>query len=94
MRTHNTIFGPETEHSPPSRKRKFRYVVKLIDLIERPFGLEDLCDEEYIEAQLAELTEGGERVVAVTRGVGEVLVTLASIRANFPRTPILPSPKA
>ncbi len=55
---------------------EFRYIVKNIPLDERPFGLDDLCEEEYIEGQLAELTENGERVVAITRDHEDLMVIL------------------
>jgi len=82
VRTHSTIFGPETEHNPPSRKRKFHYIVKIIPLDSRPFGLDDLCEEEYVEAQLAELTENGERVVAITRDHEDLMVVLMTAQGG------------
>lgn len=68
----NTLSSIKSKNKLP----EFRYIVKIIPLDERPFGLDDLCEEEYIEAQLAELTEGGERVVAITRDHEDLMVIL------------------
>jgi len=65
MRTDNTIFGPETEHNPPSRKRKFRHLIKHLDMVERPFVLSNLSTEEYVETCLDEMTEGGEQIISI-----------------------------
>ena len=68
----NTLSSIKSKNKLP----EFRYIVKIIPLDERPFGLDNLCEEEYIEAQLAELTEGGERVVAITRDHEDLMVIL------------------
>ena len=68
----NTLSSIKSKNKLP----EFRYIVKIIPLDSRPFGLDDLCEEEYIEAQLAELTEGGEQVVAITRDHEDLMVVL------------------
>ncbi len=72
--TPNTEKRNPPHHSSP----KVRHGVKIIPLDSRPFGLEDLCEEEYIETQLAELTEGGEQVVAITRNHEDLMVVMTA----------------
>lgn len=64
MKNH-IIQGPETEQNLPGRKRKFRHLVKHLDMVERPFLLSNLSTREYVEICLNEMTEGGEQIISI-----------------------------
>ena len=64
MKNH-TIPGTETEHNPPTRRRKFRHLVEHLDMVERPLLLSNLPTEEYVETCLDEMTEGGEQIISI-----------------------------
>ncbi len=62
---YSSISSLETTPHTPSGGRKFRHLVKVLDMIERPFGLSNLSTEEYVENCLDKMTEAGEQVVAI-----------------------------
>jgi len=68
----NTLSSIKSKNKLP----EFRYIVKIIPLDQRPFGLDDLCEEEYIETQLAELAHHGEEIVSIVRDHEDLMVIL------------------
>ncbi len=77
MSSQNIIPSLETEHNSSSGGRKFRHLVKVLPMEERPSGLPNLSTEEYIETCLDKMTEGGEQVISILPDGEDFLVVLA-----------------
>jgi len=75
---YSSISSLETTPHSPSGGRKFRHLIKHLDMVERPFVLSNLSTEEYVETCLDEMTEGGEQIISIIPdGPEDFLVVLA-----------------